>query len=62
MSEERGSFLINGTCPECELSRGKHEVWCSAHDLKPAAIRPTFDPSGPGDDPPAADDQILNEG
>lgn len=59
MSQDRGSFLIDDTCPECELPWGKHEVWCSAYDPQPTAGRRVPDPPtqhdaphGPGNPPP----------
>lgn len=48
MSEDRGSFLIDDTCPECELSRGRHEVWCSAFDTQSTGAGHTSDPPDPG--------------
>jgi hypothetical protein len=47
MSQDRGSFLIDDTCPECELTRGKHEVWCSAYDPEPGTGRRVPGPPSP---------------
>jgi hypothetical protein len=55
MSEDRGSFLIDGTCPECELSRGRHKVWCSAFDPDSTTAPGDADPPDPANSPQATD-------
>lgn len=42
---DRGAFPIDDFCPECELTHGRHETWCSAHYAGDAGM-PTEDGCG----------------